>query len=371
MTLPAYLDWLPDWFSELLRTNSTGTWLTALIVFVAALAILVILRSLITRRCLRMGDTSQRLLYLQWVGQLVGRTHRLVLLLVALYAGLAMLELPAKADTFITILVKIALILQILLWANHLVTLWIENLRNKPMETAPGSTMTLMALGFLLRIALFTVVLLVVLQQMQIEITPLITGLGVAGIAVGLAVQNVLGDLFASMSIVLDKPFQIGDFIIVDTYLGVVEKVGLKTTRIRSLSGEQLVFSNSDLLNSRIRNYKRMAERRVVFGFGILYQTPYEKLKEVPRWVREIIEQTEQTRFDRAHFHRYGESSLDFEVVYYIPSPDYNLYMDIQQQINLAIFQKFEQEGVSFAYPTRTIYIEPNEAPSPPTQGSS
>jgi small-conductance mechanosensitive channel len=179
----------------------------------------------------------------------------------------------------------------------------------------------------------------------------------VGGIAVALAVQNVLGDLFASFSIVLDKPFVIGDFIIVGDHLGTVEHVGLKTTRIRSLSGEQLVFSNTDLLGSRIRNFKRMYERRVVFSLGVVYQTPARLLEKIPPMLRQIVESREQVRFDRAHFRDFGPHSLNFEIVYWVLSPDYALYMDIQQEINLEIYRRFEQEGIDFAYPTQTLYL--------------
>ena len=200
-------------------------------------------------------------------------------------------------------------------------------------------------------------------------------GLGVGGIAVALAVQNILGDLFASLSIVIDKPFVIGDFIVVGEFMGTVEHVGLKTTRVRSLGGEQLVFANSDLLASRVRNYKRMNERRILFQFGVLYQTTAEQLEAIPQRVREVIETLEEVRFDRAHFFRFGESSYDFEVVYWMQNPDYARYMDAQQQINLGLVRAFKDMGVEFAYPTRTLYLEsPVEVRQPtrlaPSQGT-
>jgi len=167
----------------------------------------------------------------------------------------------------------------------------------------------------------------------------------------------VLGDLFASISIVLDKPFVIGDFIIVGDMLGTVEHIGIKTTRVRSLFGEQLIFSNNDLLNSRIRNYKRMDERRIVFSIGVVYQTPYEKLSAIPGMVREIVEAQEQTRFDRAHFSKFGDFALIYEIVYYVKIPDYNAYMDIQEAINLEIYRKFQEQGIEFAYPTQTVFV--------------
>jgi small-conductance mechanosensitive channel len=197
-----------------------------------------------------------------------------------------------------------------------------------------------------------------VLDNLGVDITALIAGLGVGGIAVALAVQTVLGDLFASLSIALDKPFVVGDFLIVDDLLGSVEFVGLKTTRLRSLSGEQLVFSNSDLLNSRIRNYGRMYERRTAFDIGVTYQTPREKLKKIPDIIRTAIEKQDDTRFDRSHFKAYGDFSLNYETVYYISGPDYNKYMDIQQAINFEIHAAFEREQIEFAYPTQTIFVE-------------
>jgi len=196
-----------------------------------------------------------------------------------------------------------------------------------------------------------------ILDNMGLHISTLVAGLGIGGVAIALAAQAVLGDLFSSFAILIDKPFKVGDFIIIGDYLGAVEHIGIKTTRIRSLSGELLVFSNSDLTNSRIRNYKLMEKRRVVFKFGVIYQTTLERLKSIPPMIKEIVENIDLASFDRAHFFSYGNSSLDFEVVYYIQGNDYNLYMDIQQKINLKIFEKFKEKGIEFAYPTRTLYV--------------
>jgi small-conductance mechanosensitive channel len=207
------------------------------------------------------------------------------------------------------------------------------------------------------RLATWVVVLLLGLDNLGIDVTALVAGLGVTGIAVALAVQNILGDLFASLSIVLDKPFVIGDFLAVGDMMGSVEYVGLKTTRLRSLSGEQLVFSNSDLLGSRIRNFGRMAERRALFTIGVTYQTPREKLERIPQMIREAVEAQPQTRFDRSHFARYGDSAITFETVYYVTVPEYPVYMDIQQAINLRIHEAFEREGIEFAYPTQTVFL--------------
>jgi small-conductance mechanosensitive channel len=208
------------------------------------------------------------------------------------------------------------------------------------------------------RTVVFSIALLVVLQSVfGVNITALVAGLGVGGIAIALAVQSILGDLFASLTIILDKPFVVGDFVIVGDMLGTVEQIGLKTTRLRSLSGEQLIVGNSDLLSSRIRNFKRMQERRIVFQFGVTYDTPAELLEGIPEIVRGIVGGLEGTRLDRVHFKQYGDFALIFEVVYYVESPEYNVYMDRQQSINLQLKRRFEAEGIAFAYPTQTLYV--------------
>ncbi|HDH53113.1 MAG TPA: mechanosensitive ion channel family protein [Nitrospirae bacterium] len=196
------------------------------------------------------------------------------------------------------------------------------------------------------------------LDNLGFKISTVIAGLGIGGIAVALAAQTVLGDLFSYFTIFFDRPFEIGDFIIVGDFLGTIEHIGIKTTRVRSLSGEQLVFSNTDLTNSRIKNYKRMDKRRVVFRLGVTYQTTLEQLKEIPGIIKDTINNVSNTVFDRAHFFSYGDFSLVFEVVYYVQSRDYNIYMDIQQEINFIIKEKFEKRGIEFAYPTQTVFLE-------------
>lgn len=195
------------------------------------------------------------------------------------------------------------------------------------------------------------------LDNLGFKISSVIAGLGIGGVAVALAAQAVLKDLFSYFSIIFDRPFEVGDFIIVGEYLGAVEYIGIKTTRIRSLGGEQLIFSNTDLTDSRVRNYKRMEKRRVVFRLGVTYQTPQDKLKQIPKIVENIIKNVKDTMFDRAHFFSYGDFSLIFEVVYYVLGSDYNKYMDTQQEINFGLKEELEKQGVEFAYPTQTIYV--------------
>jgi small-conductance mechanosensitive channel len=295
---------------------------------------------------------------------LILRTKAFFLLLISLYLGSHFLSLPGTAKQILGRLTILVLLIQLAIWGNGLFDCWRERIQRQKKEEDPASLATYTALGFLVRLALWTVVLLLALDNFGINITALVAGLGVGGIAVALALQNILGDLFASMSILLDKPIVIGDFIVVDDLMGRVEHIGLKTTRLRSLGGEQLVFSNSDLLRSRIRNYQRMEERRIVFNVGVVYQTSPEKLAAIPGMIEEIIKAQELARFDRSHFKAFGNFSLDFENVYYVNSPDYNIYMNVQQAINLAVFRRFQDEGIEFAYPTQTILIDRGGDPS-------
>jgi len=289
-------------------------------------------------------------------------THQGLLLFVTLLIGSRMLELPVRLDQLLKGAATIAFFAQVGFWGAAVLNFWLARYRARTLQTDAAAATSLAALSFIGRVVLWALVLLLTLDNLGIDVTAMVAGLGVGGIAVALAVQNILGDLFASLSIVTDKPFVIGDFIIVDDYMGTVEYVGLKTTRVRSLGGEQLVFSNSDLLKARLRNYKRMQERRVVFKFGVLYETDDRLLESIPVTVRQIIERQPNTRFDRTHFAGFGESSLDYEVVYWMLDPDYNLFMDTQQAINLALLRQFRSEGIGFAYPTRTLYMS---APEP------
>jgi small-conductance mechanosensitive channel len=338
--------------------NSLSWWLIAILT--AALLALA-LRSLKASLGKRLNRLAQRR-GADWfrAGEiLVEHTKAWFLLVVALFCGgyvcnICLEEGTLRIVSWITIVVVLT---QAAIWADTLLTFAVARYveRHKDVDAA-GVTM-LLALSFAGRLMIWVGATLTAIAFLEINITPWVAGLGIGGVAVALAAQNILGDLFASVSIVLDKPFVLGDFIAVDDKMGEIEHIGLKTTRLRSLSGEQLIFSNTDLLKSRIHNYKRMQERRVVFTIGAAYETPYEKVAAIPGMLREIIESQRPVRFDRAHFARYADSALIFEAVYYVLTADYNKYMDVQQAVNLAILHRFAAEGIAFAYPTRTVYL--------------
>lgn len=297
------------------------------------------------------------------LGKALQRSSLVLILLAAGALAFQRLQWADNAYPWLQTVFVMALTLQILLWANRAITAWSLRFRTEDIAQYGAHHTTMKMLLFFGRLFLFTLGGLVIIDNLPgVEITALVASLGIGGIAVALALQNILSDIFASLTITLDKPFVLGDFIIVGDHLGVVENIGLKTTRIRSLSGEQLVFSNNDLLTSRIRNFKRMQERRVAFALQVTYDTPVDKLKQIPPKVKSIIEALEDTRFDRAHFKAHGSHSLDFEIVYYIHGPDYNLYMDRQQAINLAIHEFFTAQGIEFAFPTQTLYLKNDDA---------
>jgi len=269
------------------------------------------------------------------LAELIGRLNIVFILGLAVFFGSLRVALPDATDAILRHAVGIVTLFQIAILSSHAVSFWVGRFRKQKLESNAGAVTTLTSVGFVLRMLIWLILLLIGLDNLGINITTLIAGLGISGIAVALAIQNILSDLFASFSIVLDKPFVIGDFIIIDDYMGSVEHVGLKTTRIRSLSGEQLIFSNAHLLKSRI-----------------------------PDMIRNAVEKNSNVRFDRAHFKAFGDFALQFEVVYWIQNPDYNVYMDIQQAINLDIMKQFDEAGISFAYPTQTILMQPTDNPS-------
>ncbi|TJY59014.1 mechanosensitive ion channel family protein [Sinimarinibacterium sp. CAU 1509] len=337
--------------------NPLSHWLTAIGLALLINLVVALVKSVLVGRFKRLADRTATAVDDSIVA-VAQRTKQWLIFLVTLYLGTQYLDLPDKVAATLKVLATLGAFMQAGLWANCALEFWLGRYRQRAMEVDAGAATSLGALNFIGRLLLWSVLLLVMLDNLGIDVTALVAGLGVGGIAVALAVQNILGDLFASLSIVIDKPFVIGDFIIVDEYMGSVEHVGLKTTRIRSLGGEQIVFSNSDLLKARLRNYKRMYERRIVFKFGVLYQTTAEQLEKIPQTVKAIIEAQPLARFDRAHFASFGDSSLDFEVVYWMRDPDYTKYMDTQQAINLGMVRAFKDAGVDFAYPSRTLFVE-------------
>ena len=356
---------LPLWVEEQLNQilsgsvagNPANRWAIAAVVLFVSLVVFRLLKRFLRRR-FQTWEEGQGPDWVRECQAAADDTRSWFLWIVSAYFASLTLTLSEQATRVVAAVTIAALLIQGGIWANRLIGGAIRRQVGRRVATDAASAMTISVVGFLARMALWALVGLMMLANFGVDVTALVAGLGIGGLAVALAAQNILSDLFASLSIVLDKPFVVGDFIIVGDFLGSVEHVGLKTTRVRSLSGEQLIFPNSDLLQSRIRNFKRMEERRVVFSVGVVYQTPLDQVAAIPGMLQEIVESQERTRFDRAHFQRYGDFALIFEVVYHVLTPDFGAYMDIQQRINLRIFQRWAELGIEFAYPTQTLLLE-------------
>jgi len=341
----------------LIEHNSLEQIASALLLAMIMLAALLFVRRTVVKRLHAISQRTDTI----WddiLADVLTATKLPFMLWLSIMAGLTQIDVPAGISHLPYKAMMVLLTLQAGIWASSATQSWVRKRLQASQDAGDGAAITNFGvIAFIVRFLIWIVTLLLLLDNLGVNITTLIASLGIGGVAVALALQNVLGDLFASLSIAIDKPFVVGDFIVVDDLAGTVKHVGLKTTRIQSLSGEELVFANNDLLKSRIRNFKRMAERRIVFSFGVTYNTPPVALEKLASEVRRIIEIQAGTRFDRAHFKAFGASSLDFEVVYYMLEPDFASYMNTQQAINLALLNYCQREGIQFAFPTQTVHI--------------
>ena len=282
-------------------------------------------------------------------GELIEKTNALFLLVVGFYFGTRALALSPETRLNISAALVVACICQGALWIDQVFTLAITRMLHRGLGPDARTTATADALKFFARVAVWSLALLLILSNLRINITTLIAGLGVTGVAVALAVNQILGDFFASMAILLDKPFDVGHFISFDSFSGTVERIGFKTTRMRSVTGEELVVGNANLMQSRIRNYRRLRERRVLFVVSIKDDTPMEKLLEVPQMIRDIVGRVPKTRFERVHLREYGNAAVAYEVVYHVVDQDLITYMDAQQRISLDLLQRLREKGVGLS----------------------
>ena len=356
-----------DFLSNPLADNTAQDWLVAAVIFVVVIVMLRIVIAIGLKRLRAIASKTETDVD-DLVAELLEKTKFVFVALVALYAGAISLTLPPEVDDLLSTILVLGFLVQGALWANGIVNYMLGSWARQKFEADPTISTALGSVGFLVRFAVWATFVMLALDNLNIDIGPLVASLGIGGVALALALQGVLGDLFASLTIVFDKPFAVGDYIQVGDLAGTVQHVGLKSTRILAVTGEQLVFSNGDLLGSRIRNFQIRQERRCAFTLGVTYDTPPEKLERIPSLIQEIIESRENTRFDRSFFMVFGDSALNFETVYYMLVPDYQTYGETHHAINLGIFERFSREGIEFAYPTQTLYVE---GVSPEAQGGS
>lgn len=325
-------------------------------VFAMSMLVLFLLRRLVRRRH-RLLAATEKVELTELPLAVLSRTTVVFLIAASAYIGLRLLSLPERAGTVASAVISIIVFWQLGVWLSATFVGWLDRKRRYSLENDRARVGSISIIGLVVRVLIWVLVVLLALDNLGVNITALVAGLGIGGVAVALALQNILGDLFASLAIALDQPFVVGDFLTVDEVVGTVENIGIKSTRLRSLSGEQIIVSNSDLLGSRVRNFGRMQERRADFVLTLAYETSADLLEAVPALVRKIVEAQDGTRFDRCHFASFGAYSLDFECVYFVLSPDYSVHMDKRQAINLALFREFGRRGIEFAYPTQTLML--------------
>lgn len=336
-------------FDAAVLGNPISRWMFALLVAAVLMAGVSLWRWLFGRRLRNVIRTNT---FLDEVGTvLVEHTAGPIVVLLSLYIGSLFLYFDPTAKALLRSTAIILLLIQVGIWGNALISRWVARYDARNLETNAAGVGTVHILSILTRFTLYALITILVLDNLPgVEVTTLLAGLGIGGVAVALAVQNILSDVFASLSIAIDKPFVLGDFITVGDQSGTVEHIGLKTTRVRSISGEELVFSNNDLLNSRLRNFARLEERRVVFGFRVGYDTPPEQLRAIPGLMRQFVEAQADARFDRAGLLRFDDIGLFYEAVYFVTIPDFARYIAIQDAINLAMVERFAAERIGFAF---------------------
>lgn len=345
-----------SFWDKLFWGNAIRDWAIAAIVIVLSILLLRVFKYAVLTRLKKLSKRSANK-FDDFVVAVVQSCVMPILYCLAIYFGLHYLRMSEKAGQFMHIAIMVVSTFFVVRIITSVISYFVENFIRSQAEQAIRKKQ---ARGILIIVksVVWMVALVFLVDNLGYDITTIITGLGIGGIAIALAAQTILGDLFSYLVIFFDKPFEIGDFIIVDDKMGTVEYIGIKTTRLRTLGGEQLVCSNTDLTNSRVHNYRRMERRRVVFKFGVVYNTAADKLQQIPAMVKSAIEAQKFTEFDRAHFLSFGAYSLDFETVYYVLSADYNQYMDIQQDINLQLFTQFEKTQIEFAFPTQTVLFD-------------
>lgn len=342
-------------WNNIIIGNTIANWLIAIGIILVLWAVIRIGKTIILNKLKKFSAKTNTTLDDFFV-VLAERVLFPVLYVGAIYLGLSYLTFTPKATKVLHVAVLVILTFFITRAITSALSYFINTAISNREETIEKRKQA-RGVIIIVNIVVWLLAVVFLISNLGYNITSVITGLGIGGVAIALASQTILGDLFNYFVIFFDKPFEVGDFIIVDNKMGVVEYIGVKSTRIRTLSGEQLICSNTDLTNSRVHNYKRMEKRRVVFSFGVVYDTPVERMEKIPAVVKQIIESQEATQFDRAHFSGFGDFSLNFETVYYILSADYNLFMDRQQAIYLSMLRSFKTEGIEFAYPTQTLLI--------------
>lgn len=338
--------------------NNTGQeYLIALGVLILLFAVLKIFDSAIVV-ILRKGAKRTKIKWDDLVIDFISAINWQFYAFISFYIGTLFLTLPEVFEKILYFLLLIFVAYYVAQGLSRMVDHFTQRQLDKREGGERKNTSMIKAFGVIFKIAIYAVAILMILDNFGIEITPLVASLGIGGIAIAIALQSVLGDLFSAFAIYFDKPFKEGDFIIIGDDLGTVKHIGIKTTRIETLQGQELIVSNTEMTSTRVNNYGKMKKRRIVFSFGVEYSTSVAKLKKINKIVEKILKEVKNADLDRVHFKTFGDFSLNYEVVYYVNSSEYLEYMNIQQEINLKLKEAFEKENIVFAFPTQTLHIE-------------
>lgn len=335
--------------------NTVGMYVTAIVIFLLLLFVFGLFQRYVLRALTHAVEKTQTDIDDAAV-EIVKSVKPPFYSFLAFYGAAQSLVLNEFLEKFITVVLVIWVIYQIVRAAQIMLRFLFSKFVST--EQSEHSRKAALSIGRFVEIGLWAAGLLFLLSNLGVDITSLIAGLGIGGIAIAFALQNILADLFSSFAIIFDKPFEIGDFIVVGEHMGTVERIGIKTTRIRALQGEEIVISNRELTSARVQNYRKLNERRIAFRVGFTYETPQKKLEQLPEIVKEVIENTKGVRFDRAHFLTFGDFALEYEIVYYVLSSDYAAYCDAQQEINLGLVRECEKHAIGMAYPTQRVIVD-------------
>jgi small-conductance mechanosensitive channel len=346
---------MEDFLNQIYFGNSILEYITAIGIFVLVIVVVKIFRLIVLKRLKKWAAKTQTTID-DFILNGIKKSIVPILYYSAIYFAARSLNVSDSAKNILDVLSIVVVTFFIVRLITSTLDYSIKSYTARQ-EAADQKAKQLKSISTLARIIIWGVGLVFLLDNLGFDISAVVAGLGIGGIAVALAAQTILGDLFSYFIIFFDRPFELGDYVKVGDKNGTIEHIGIKTTRIRALNGEQLVFSNTDLTSSRLHNFKKLEKRRIVFTIGVIYETPAEKLEIIPGLVKDIITEEEKSDFDRGHFKSFGDFSLDFEFVYHVLSSDYKTYMDTQHNINMNIFNKFSEEGIEFAYPTQLVYV--------------
>lgn len=354
-------------YDALLATNIFGNtlfdYLVALGIFVLTWIVIYIIKRIVLMQLKILAKKTKTTLDDKLIDY-VSRISIFFYIILSIYVSTSFLRLPEIIHSGIFYLLLITIAYYVIKLINKFVEHLFDEVERKQIEKEKEADLSqLHLMRDVVKAVVWFLAVLMLLSNLGFDITALVAGLGIGGIAIAFALQNVLSDIFASFSIYLDKPFKKGDFVVVGNEMGTIKKIGLKTTRIESLQGEEIIVPNKTLVESVLHNYKKMHYRRITFHFGVTYETPVKKLEKIPQIVKEIIESRKYegkdiAKLERVFFKSFGDSSLIYEVLYTIHSNDYNVYAKIQNEINIEILNRFRKEGIEMAYPTTTVYLK-------------